>query len=70
LQVIVAGTGTYILLGVFFFDAGALRRDELVTSLVDNTDANLTLVALKTTTKKFALHSIFNNDLWVFEKSF
>jgi hypothetical protein len=63
LQVIVAKSGTYILLGVFFFDAGALRRDELVTSLVDNTDANLTLIALKTTTTKFALHSIVNNDL-------
>ena len=37
---------TYILLGVFFLDPGALRRDELVASLVDDADADLTLVTL------------------------
>ncbi len=39
-------TKTYILLGVLFLDPGALRRDKLVASLVDDADADLTLVTL------------------------
>ena len=34
------------MLGVLFLDSGALGSDELVASLVDDADADLTLVAL------------------------
>ena len=37
---------TYILLCVLFLDAGALGRDELVATFVNNAHADLTLITL------------------------